>query len=206
MSEGLQVPESRAQPVVDLFLFPGGRQPERMSARAIGYDVFARAIVSAFEMQDEHLRRTIFDFEHIPGDAGTQEHIEPIEVNNARQWAWRINPGERALVGIGFATELPDMPPDHESFYWVAPRSGLASKWGITVGNAPGTVDADYRGEAGVVLINQGELPFYITKHARIAQIIFTSAMTPRFNLVEKHGDLLGTERGAGGFGSTGFH
>lgn len=187
---------------VPLHLFEGGIMPQRMSERAIGYDVFTRAIVSAFEQDEENpiLRKTIFDFENIPNNASFQEHIEPI--NNT--WAWRLDPGGRVLIGIGFATALPETNDCTEYFYWVSPRSGLASKYGITVGNAPGTIDADYRGEAGVLLINQGDEPFYITKGSRIAQIIFADALIPNFIKVDNHQDLPASQRHIGGFGSTG--
>jgi dUTP pyrophosphatase len=83
----------------------------------------------------------------------------------------------------------------------VRPRSGLAAKYGVTVLNAPGTIDADYRGEIRVILINHGNNPFVIHNGDRIAQLVIASYTVTSFNLVES---LDETERGQGGFGSTG--
>jgi len=105
-------------------------------------------------------------------------------------------PGTRAVVPCGFAMGLP---PGFEA--QVRPRSGLASRYGITVLNAPGTIDADYRGEVKVVLINHGELPFIIRRGDRIAQLIVAPVTRFAFAEVEALDD---TARGAGGFGSTG--
>lgn len=106
-----------------------------------------------------------------------------------------IEPGARDLVPTGLALELPD---GHEA--QVRPRSGLALRHGVTVLNAPGTVDADYRGEVMVLLVNLGVEPFAIARGDRIAQLVF--ARVERAALVE--GTLDETRRGAGGFGSTG--
>lgn len=107
-----------------------------------------------------------------------------------------IVPGERLLVGTGFAIELP---PGHEA--QVRPRSGLAVRHGVTVLNAPGTIDADYRGEVCVLLINHGAEPVTIKRGDRIAQLVI--APVARVDVVEA--DALGaTDRGSGGFGSTG--
>jgi dUTP pyrophosphatase len=105
-------------------------------------------------------------------------------------------PGERALVPTGLAIALP---PGYEA--QVRPRSGLASKHGVTVLNAPGTVDADYRGEIGVLLINHGDAPFPIRRGERIAQMIVAAVV--RAELVPAT-SLSATDRGSGGFGSTG--
>lgn len=102
----------------------------------------------------------------------------------------------RAVVPTGVALELP---PGFEA--QVRPRSGLAAKYGITVLNSPGTVDADYRGEVGVVLVNLGTEPFRIERGMRIAQLVV--APVTRVTLVEV-ADLGETHRSAGGFGSTG--
>jgi len=88
----------------------------------------------------------------------------------------------------------------------VAPRSGLASKWGITVTNAPGTIDPDYRGEAGVLVYNRNNHPYDLKHNMRIAQIIFQWALIPVIAEVKRHRDLGSTNRGTGGFGSTGIH
>jgi dUTP pyrophosphatase len=107
-----------------------------------------------------------------------------------------IEPHARELVPTGFAIELPG---GFEA--QVRPRSGLALKHGVTVLNAPGTIDADYRGEIGVILINHGSEPFEVTRGLRIAQLVV--APVSRAMLLES--DALGdTVRGSGGFGSTG--
>jgi dUTP pyrophosphatase len=107
-----------------------------------------------------------------------------------------LAPGRHALVPTGLSIALPS---GYEA--QVRPRSGLAAKHGITVLNAPGTVDADYRGEIGVLLINHGEAPFAIRRGERIAQMVIASVT--RAELVPA-ASLSSTERGSGGFGSTG--
>jgi dUTP pyrophosphatase len=107
-----------------------------------------------------------------------------------------LAPGQRALVPTGLSIALP---PGYEA--QIRPRSGLASKYGITVLNAPGTVDADYRGEVGVLLINHGDAPFAIRRGERIAQMVIAAVV--RAELVAAR-SLSATERGSGGFGSTG--
>jgi dUTP pyrophosphatase len=105
-------------------------------------------------------------------------------------------PGQRALVPTGLTIALP---PGYEA--QVRPRSGLASTHGVTVLNAPGTVDADYRGEIGVLLVNHGDAPFAIHRGERIAQMVIAAVV--RAELVPAVA-LSATERGSGGFGSTG--
>jgi len=107
-----------------------------------------------------------------------------------------IQPGETALIKTGFAMALPD---NFEA--QVRPRSGLALKFGITVLNTPGTIDADYRGEVGVILINHGKEPFTISRGDRIAQMIIAPFVQADFSSVS---ELSETQRGAGGFGSSG--
>jgi dUTP pyrophosphatase len=104
-------------------------------------------------------------------------------------------PGQRALVPCGFAMALP---PGYEA--QVRPRSGLAARHGVTVLNAPGTIDADFRGEVMVIVINLGQEAFLIERGDRIAQMVVAPVVQPAFVL----GDLDATERGTGGFGSTG--
>jgi dUTP pyrophosphatase len=104
--------------------------------------------------------------------------------------------GQRALVPTGLMIAVP---PGHEA--QVRPRSGLALKHGVTVLNAPGTVDADYRGEVSVLLINHGDEPFTIRRGERIAKLVI--AAVTQANLVEVAA-LSSTDRGSGGFGSTG--
>ena len=107
-----------------------------------------------------------------------------------------LRPGGRALVPTGLIFELP---PGTEA--QVRPRSGLAAKHGVTVLNSPGTIDADYRGEVSVILINHGDVAFTIQRGDRIAQLILASVTRPR---IVKAAALSETARGAGGFGSTG--
>jgi dUTP pyrophosphatase len=107
-----------------------------------------------------------------------------------------LPPGGRRLVPTGFVLEIP------EGFEaQVRPRSGLALKQGVTVLNAPGTIDSDYRGEVGVILVNHGDRDFEIARGDRIAQMVIAPVVQARFALVYQLSD---TERGAGGFGSTG--
>jgi dUTP pyrophosphatase len=107
-----------------------------------------------------------------------------------------LAPGERRLVPSGFAIALPT---GYEA--QIRPRSGLALKHGISIVNAPGTIDADYRGEIGVVLINLGDQPFAISRGQRIAQLIVAPVTRVHMEAVEI---LPETKRGSGGFGSTG--
>jgi dUTP pyrophosphatase len=107
-----------------------------------------------------------------------------------------LAPGRYALVPTGLCIALP---PGFEA--QVRPRSGLAAKHGVTVLNAPGTVDADYRGEIGVLLINHGEAPFTIRRGERIAQMVI--APVAQAELIAA-ATLSETGRGSGGFGSTG--
>lgn len=107
-----------------------------------------------------------------------------------------IAPGQRALVPCGFSLALPE---GYEA--QVRPRSGLAAKFGVTVLNAPGTIDSDYRGEVQVILINHGDRPFPVRRGDRIAQMVIAPVVAADFRLEEKLDETL---RGAKGFGSTG--
>ncbi len=107
-----------------------------------------------------------------------------------------LQPGARALVPTGFAMALPA---GYEA--QIRPRSGLAYKHGVTCLNSPGTIDADYRGEVKVLLINHGEQAFKIQRGERIAQMVIAPITQPSFECVDA---LSETVRGAGGFGSTG--
>lgn len=107
-----------------------------------------------------------------------------------------IQPGARQFVPCGFAIAIPA---GHEG--QVRSRSGLALKNGVAVLNAPGTIDSDYRGELGIVLINHGESPFVVTRGMRVAQLVI--ARVEQAEWVEVT-DLPGTERGHGGYGHTG--
>ena len=107
-----------------------------------------------------------------------------------------LAPGKFALIPTGLTIALP---PGFEA--QVRPRSGLAAKHGVTVLNAPGTVDADYRGEVGVLLINHSDTPFPIRRGERIAQMVIAQVIQAELVPVTS---LTATERGSGGFGSTG--
>jgi len=127
-----------------------------------------------------------------PGSAGVDLRaavVEPVE----------IAPGMRARIPTGFALEIP---PGFEG--QVRPRSGLALRYGITLPNAPGTIDSDYRGEVAVVLANLGEELFVVRRGERIAQLVIAPVMSPRFIEVSEAEGLAPTDRGAGGFGHTG--
>ena len=107
-----------------------------------------------------------------------------------------LPPGGRALIPTGLSLALPS---GYEG--QVRPRSGLALKHGVTVLNSPGTVDADYRGEVGVILINHGEVPFTVRRGERIAQLVIAGLVDAG---LEEGSELSESERGTGGFGSTG--
>ena len=107
-----------------------------------------------------------------------------------------LAPGERALIPCGFQMALPT---GFEA--QVRPRSGLAIKKGLTVLNAPGTIDADYRGEVMVILINHGNEPVPVERGMRVAQMVIQPIRQARWQVTES---LEATERGAGGFGHTG--
>lgn len=108
----------------------------------------------------------------------------------------QLAPGERTLVPTGFSIALP---PGYEG--QVRPRSGLALQFGLTLLNSPGTIDSDYRGEIGVVMVNLGQKPVAIKRGDRIAQLVVAPVTLPRF---EQVATLPPSGRGAGGFGSTG--
>lgn len=124
-----------------------------------------------------------------PGDAGADlVAAETVE----------LAPGERALIGTGTAVALPD-----GYVGLVVPRSGLAARHGLTIVNTPGTLDAGYRGEIKVILLNTDRsAPYTVTAGDRIAQLIVMPVSRARFVPVER---LPGSHRGEGGFGSTGY-
>ncbi|MBI1985523.1 MAG: dUTP diphosphatase [Rhodospirillales bacterium] len=107
-----------------------------------------------------------------------------------------LMPGQRVLVPTGIAIALPQ---GYEA--QVRPRSGLAAEHGVTLLNSPGTIDADYRGEIGVLLINHGAAPFKISRGMRVAQLVIAPVSRVRWR---EANTLEDTARGAGGFGSTG--
>jgi dUTP pyrophosphatase len=118
------------------------------------------------------------------------------DLHAAIEEPWTLAPGERRLIPTGLILAIPD---GHEG--QVRPRSGLALKHGIGMVNAPGTIDSDYRGRVGVLLVNHGQEPFVIEPLARIAQLVIAPVTRAEFTLTSELGE---TERGAGGFGSTG--
>ena len=107
-----------------------------------------------------------------------------------------LSPGDRILIPTGFAIELPI---GFEA--QIRPRSGKALRQGFTLVNSPGTIDADYRGEVGVIAINLGQEPITISRGERIAQMVIAPVTQGKLTEVD---DLSDTARGAGGFGSTG--
>lgn len=108
-----------------------------------------------------------------------------------------LAPLGRAVIPCGIALALP---PGYEA--QVRPRSGLAAKYGITVLNAPGTIDSDYRGEVGAILVNLSDRPFVIERGLRVAQLVVAAVVRIDWRPTE---NLSGTTRGAGGYGSTGM-
>lgn len=124
------------------------------------------------------------------------EHSAGFDVSAALAEPVVLEPGQIRLIPCGFAMAIPE---GYE--VQVRPRSGLASKHGVTLVNTPGTIDADYRGEVKVPLINLGQQPFIVEPGMRIAQLLI--APVPRVRMVEVE-DLDDTPRGAGGFGHTG--
>jgi dUTP pyrophosphatase len=126
-----------------------------------------------------------------PGSSGADLHAD---IPAGRSVA--IPPGRSARIPTGVYLEIP---PGYEA--QVRPRSGLSSGHGITVLNAPGTIDSDYRGEIQVLLMNLGTEPFLVRRGARIAQIVFAPVVRAEFRLQPQ---LAESERGEGGFGSTG--
>jgi dUTP pyrophosphatase len=190
-------------PDFKVFVLPGGTMPERKTDGAEGFDCGLRAVVSSFDMDhgNKLLRKTIFDFTNIPkDDLKVQSRIALMPTENGNELTYKLEPGESILVGVGFVIEMP-----FPVFHWVTPRSGLAAKWNITINNAPGTVDSDYRGEAGVLVKNNNDAPYFLKKDMRIAQIIFQRAIIPNLISVGSYAELSDTSRGIGGFGSTGL-
>ncbi|PZP86585.1 MAG: dUTP diphosphatase [Azospirillum brasilense] len=138
----------------------------------------------------------------LPGSEGlalpayATEHSAGMDLLAALAEPMTLAPMQRALVPTGLSIALP------EGFEaQIRPRSGLAFKHGISLVNSPGTIDADYRGEVGVLLINLGTEPFVIERGMRIAQMVIAPYTRAQFSEVL---ELPSTQRGAGGFGSTG--
>ena len=155
---------------------------------------------------------TVPKYQH-KGDAGVDFHADnfkklfyPVMVDG-QGWAESednleeslekitLNPGCRVLIGTGLKMEIPE-----GIELQVRPRSGLALKAGVTVVNSPGTIDMSYKGEIGIILINHSVMPYTIKKGERIAQGVFNKFETVKF----EEGELSESERGQGGFGSSG--
>ncbi len=134
--------------------------------------------------------------EGLPVPTYMTEHAAGADLQAAVREQLTLLPGARALVPTGFSIALPQ---GYEA--QIRPRSGLAIRSGVTCLNAPGTIDADYRGELAVVLANFGNDPFVIRRGDRIAQIVIAPVSRAGFALVD---ELPPTARGGGGFGSTG--
>ncbi len=132
--------------------------------------------------------------EGLPLPAYASAHAAGMDVVAAEDVT--LAPGARHPVATGFAMAIPD---GYE--VQVRPRSGLALKHGLTCANAPGTIDSDYRGELKIILVNHGAEPFEVRRGERIAQIVPAPVLRAAFDEVT---ELDATERGAGGFGSTG--
>jgi dUTP pyrophosphatase len=124
------------------------------------------------------------------------EHAAGMDLHAALESAVEVQPGDIELVPCGFAMAIP---PGFEA--QVRPRSGLSTKHGISMPNAPGTIDSDYRGEVKIPLINLGRVPFTVEPGMRIAQMVICPVIRAE---IEEVDSLEETMRGAGGFGSTG--
>lgn len=141
-------------------------------------------------------------FRRLPGGAGLPlpayqtEGSAGMDLHAAIETDCAIAPGARQFLPCGFALAIPQ---GHEG--QVRSRSGLALKHGISVLNAPGTIDSDYRGEVGVVLINHGDTPFVVARGMRIAQLVISRVEHAEWTEVN---DLPDTDRGEGGYGHTG--
>lgn len=150
-------------------------------------------------MNDDTIKVELTPLEHAVGlnmPSYATEQSAGMDLTAALEEAIELGAGERALVPTGIAIALP---PGYEA--QIRPRSGLAIKNGVTVLNTPGTVDADYRGEIKVVLINHGQEDFIIERGMRIAQMVIAKHANVTWEVVK---ELSNTERGEGGFGSTG--
>jgi dUTP pyrophosphatase len=136
------------------------------------------------------------DCRDVPLPRYMSEHASGMDLCAAVDEPVTLDPGERALVPAGFHMALP---PGYEA--QVRPRSGLAAKHGITIVNAPGTIDADYRGEVKVILANIGTEPFAVNRGDRIAQMVIQPVLQAELTQVD---ELPESQRGHGGFGHTG--
>jgi len=134
--------------------------------------------------------------EDLPLPDYQSEHAAAMDLHAAVRRSLVLSPGEIALVPCGFAMAVPE---GYEA--QIRPRSGLASKFGVTLVNSPGTIDSDYRGEVKVPVINHGKEPFTIDRGMRVAQMLVLPVPRVRW---EEVAELPQTRRGSGGFGHTG--
>ncbi len=132
----------------------------------------------------------------LPLPAYQSAHAAGMDLPAAVDEPVTIQPGARALIPTGLALAIPE---GYEA--QIRPRSGLALKHGVTLPNTPGTIDADYRGELKIIVANIGDEPFVVQRGERIAQIVFAPVVQADWQVCD---ELPETERGAGGFGSTG--
>lgn len=159
----------------------------------------AIAVLSAAFIMPEHI---VIDIQRLPNAEGLPlpqyqtEHAAGVDLYAAVEGTTLIEAGAWKLVPTGIAVAIPE---GYEG--QVRPRSGLALKYGIGMLNAPGTIDADYRGEIGVILFNFGTEAFTVRRGDRIAQMVIAKAEKARFRTVDGLND---TARGSGGFGHTG--
>ncbi len=147
-------------------------------------------------MEKKTVRITLEDPEHTPLYGSELAAGADVRASNREEIV--IQPGESALIPTGIRMEIP---PGYE--VQIRPRSGIALKHQVTLVNTPATIDADYRGEVKVILINHGKSPFTVIYGMRIAQFVLASVVQAEF-LIEE--ELATTTRGEGGFGHTGTH
>jgi dUTP pyrophosphatase len=134
--------------------------------------------------------------EDLPLPRYMTEHASGMDIYAAVEKEVELKPGERSLIPTGIRLALPE---GHEA--QIRPRSGLALKYGVSILNTPGTIDCDYRGEVGVILINLGDKAFRVKRGDRIGQLVVQKTERAHLELTEK---LPSSDRSSGGFGHTG--
>lgn len=186
--------------IVKCFVLPGGLAPMIQMDDSVGFDVHARAIVSKYEMceKEPRLRKTLFDFKTKPAGPDLVDNVR--YQKETGEYVYVLNPNERILVGVGAAFDLP-----LTLFQWLTPRSGSATKLSVTLGNAPGTIDPGYHGEAGALIVNHSDKEYILERNARIGQLLYQPTCIPSIVYVESLDELGESKRGSGGFGSTGY-
>lgn len=145
----------------------------------------------------EVLVKILPEYSGLPLPSPATEHSAGVDLRAAVNEPVEIKPGERALVSAGIKVSVP------RGYEWqIRPRSGLALRHGVTVLNSPGTIDSDYRGPVGVILVNHGEETFTVRRGDRIAQAVLAAVEPVSMRETDELSD---TERGEGGFGHTGI-